>query len=269
MKLVVGLGNPGPEYERTRHNTGYRVVDKLASKNGWKWSERRSRAILASGTIGLEKVVLAKPITFMNLSGQAVAELARWYKIQPEDLLVVYDELDLPVGKIRLRAKGSAAGHNGLRDIIHHLHTNAFPRLRIGIGHPTSSHTKGKDHVLSMPKADERILLETGEDRAVEAIELAIRQGIAATMNAVNADPEEAARKEAERLQRQKERQEQARLKREAAQMEEDTDILATQDEKSERYTVRPQGEEQPQDEAPPQGEDKPSPLLWTDGLDS
>jgi PTH1 family peptidyl-tRNA hydrolase len=226
MKLVIGLGNPGSEYERTRHNVGYRVVDKLASKLGWQWSERRNRAILASGTIGLEKVVLAKPITFMNLSGQAVGELVRWYKIQPEDVLVVYDELDLPVGKVRLRARGSAAGHNGLKDIIHHLHTNAFPRLRVGIGHPTNSHIKGKDHVLSVPREDEQILIDTGEDRAVEAIELAIRQGISTTMNVVNTDPEEAARKEAERLQRQKERQEKARLKREAAQHEQENDVV-------------------------------------------
>src|SRR2546428_5126377 len=199
MKLVVGLGNPGSEYEHTRHNVGFRVVDKLASKLGWKWLERRNRAILASGTIGLEKVVLAKPITFMNLSGQAVGELVRWYKIQPEDVLVVYDELDLPVGKVRLRARGSAAGHNGLKDIIHHLHTNAFPRLRVGIGHPTNSHIQGKDHVLSTPPLDERILLEQSEDRAVEAIELAITQRIATTMNLVNVDPEEAKRKEEER----------------------------------------------------------------------
>src|SRR5437660_3041179 len=148
MKLVIGLGNPGSEYERTRHNVGFRVVDKLASKLGWKWTERRNRAVLASGTIGPEKVVLAKPITFMNLSGQAVGELVRWYKIRPEDVLVVYDELDLPVGKVRLRARGSAAGHNGLEDIIHHLHTNNFPRLRVGIGRSANSHIKGKDHVL-------------------------------------------------------------------------------------------------------------------------
>jgi peptidyl-tRNA hydrolase, PTH1 family len=224
MKLVVGLGNPGSEYRRTRHNVGFRVVDKLASKLGWEWAERRNRAILASGTIGLEKVVLAKPITFMNLSGLAVAELVRWYKIQPEDLLVIYDDLDLPVGKIRLRAKGSAAGHYGLQDIIHHLHTNAFTRLRVGIGRPGNRHTKGKDYVLSLPTQDERILLETGEDRAVEAIQMAFKQGISRTMNLVNADPEEAARKAAERLQRQKERQEQARLKQEAARKEQEKD---------------------------------------------
>jgi peptidyl-tRNA hydrolase, PTH1 family len=222
-KLVIGLGNPGSEYERTRHNVGFRVVDKLASKLGWKWTERRNRAVLASGTIGHEKVVLAKPITFMNLSGQAVGELVRWYKIQPEDVLVVYDDLDLPVGKVRLRSKGSAAGHNGLEDIIHHLHTNAFPRLRVGIGHPSNTRMSGKDYVLGIPGNDERILLEAGEDRAVDAIQLAITQGIGTTMNLVNADPEEAERKAAERLQRQKERQERARLKREAAQREQET----------------------------------------------
>ena len=215
MKLVIGLGNPGSEYERTRHNVGFRVVDKLAAKLGWKWTERRGRAILASGTIGSEKVVLAKPITYMNLSGGAVGELVRWYKIQPEDVLVIFDDLDLPVGKIRLRARGSAAGHNGLDDIIRHLHTNAFPRLRVGIGHPTNSRMNGRDYVLGIPTSDERILLEAGEDRAVEAIQLAITQGIGTTMNLVNADPEEVARKEAAKLQRQKERQERGRLKRE------------------------------------------------------
>jgi peptidyl-tRNA hydrolase, PTH1 family len=216
MKLVIGLGNPGAEYERTRHNVGFRVVDKLAAKHGWKWNERRSRAVLASGTIGSEKVVLVKPLTFMNLSGQTVGELVRWYKVSPEDVLVVYDELDLPVGKIRLRAEGSAAGHNGLRDIIAHLHTNQFPRLRVGIGHPRSSRIRGRDHVLSAPSGDERILLETGEDRAVDAVEMAITQGLEKTMNVVNTDPEEAARKEAERLRRLKEREGRERLRREA-----------------------------------------------------
>ncbi len=222
MKLVVGLGNPGAEYEHTRHNVGFRVVEKFAAQHDWKWSERRSRAVLANGNLGLEKVVLAKPLTFMNLSGQAVGELVRWYKIQPEDMLVVYDEQDLPVGKVRLRAKGSAAGHNGLRDIIHHLHTSDFPRLRVGIGHSSNSHIKGKDHVLGVPSRDERVLLEIAEDRAVEAIEMVVRQGISSTMNVVNTDPEEVARKEAERLQRLQARREQARLKQEAEQIERD-----------------------------------------------
>src|SRR5437868_6000705 len=219
MKLIVGLGNPGSAYERTRHNVGFRVVDKLAAKLGWKWTERRARAILASGTLGAEKVVLVKPLTFMNLSGEAVGDLVRWYKVQPEDVLVVYDELDLPVGKIRLRSKGSAAGHNGLEDIIAHLHTNAFPRLRIGIGHPTHSRTSGKDYVLGIPPLDERISLETAEDRAAEAVQMFISQGISTTMNIVNADPE-AEQKAAEQRQRQKERQHQARLHQEESQKE-------------------------------------------------
>lgn len=222
MKLVIGLGNPGMAYERTRHNIGFRVVDKLAAKLGWQWNERRARAILASGHIGLEKVVLARPLTYMNLSGEAVGELMRWYKIQPEDILVVYDELDLPVGRLQLRTKGSAAGHNGVSNIIHHLHTDAFPRLRIGIGHPTHKNMQRKDYVLGIPPTDERILLEIAEDRAVEAIQMAIAQGISTTMNIVNADPEKAARKEAERLRKQQEREERERLKREAERLKEE-----------------------------------------------
>ena len=216
MKLVIGLGNPGIKYEHTRHNVGFHVVDKLARKMGWTWNEQRSRAILASGTIGSEKVVLVKPITYMNLSGEAVRELARWYKVQPEDIIVVCDDLDLPVGKVRLRTKGSAGGQKGLDNIILHLHTNIFPRLRIGIGRPPNSRMDPIDYVLGSPTGDERILLDTGEDRAVEAIELIIRQGVATTMNIVNADPE-AAQKAAEKQRLLKERREQERLRREQA----------------------------------------------------
>ncbi|MGH2497112.1 MAG: aminoacyl-tRNA hydrolase [Ktedonobacteraceae bacterium] len=215
MKLVIGLGNPGAEYERTRHNIGFRVVDKLAAQEGWKWNERRSRAVLASGTLGLEKVVLVKPITYMNLSGEAVGELMRWYKVRPEDMLVIYDELDLPVGKVRLRPNGSAAGHNGMKSIMHHLHTDAIPRLRVGVGHPTNAHIQGKDHVLGVPSIDEGILIAGAEDRAVEAVRLVITQGIGTTMNLVNADPEEAQRKAEEQERRRKERAERQRLKRE------------------------------------------------------
>lgn len=216
MKLVIGLGNPGFQYERTRHNVGFRTVDKLAAKLGWKWSEHRSRAILASGTIGNEKVLLAKPLTFMNLSGEAVSGLMRWYKLQPEDILVVCDDLDLPVGKVRLRSKGSAGGQKGLANIISHLHTDQFPRLRVGIGRPTNSRMDSTDYVLGIPSSDARSLLDIGEDKAVEAIQMVIRQGIDTTMNLINADPE-AEQKAAEKRQRQKERQEQARLRREAA----------------------------------------------------
>lgn len=213
MKLVVGLGNPGLQYEQTRHNIGFRVVDKLAAKAGWKW-ERHGRAMIANGTIGTEKVVLIKPITYMNNSGEAVGDLVRWYKLSPEDVLVIYDELDLPVGKMRLRPEGSAAGHNGLESIIHHLHTNKFPRLRIGIGRPTK-----QNYVLSTPSMDERIALETSEDKAVEAIPLIIQQGITAAMNLINTDPE-ALRKAEEKQRLKRERREQERLRKEAEALE-------------------------------------------------
>ena len=216
MKLVIGLGNPGLQYNQTRHNVGFRVVDKVAQKLGWKWTERRARAVLASGNIGLEKVVLVKPLTYMNLSGEAVGELVRWYKLRPEDIFVICDDLDLPVGKVRLRTKGSAGGQKGLDNIIHHLHTNEFPRLRVGIGRPTNNRVDPIGYVLGVPSGDERILLETGEERAVEALQQAIMQGLATTMNMVNADPE-AEQLAAEKRQRQKERQEQARLRRETA----------------------------------------------------
>jgi PTH1 family peptidyl-tRNA hydrolase len=207
MKLIVGLGNPGSQYERTRHNVGFRVVDSLAQKWGWKWSERRGRAILASGTNGTEKVVLAKPLTYMNLSGEAVAELVHWYKLSPADILIIYDELDLPIGKIRMRSKGSSGGHNGLKDIIARLHSNEFPRLRIGIEHPKNSRQAGKDYVLSAASGDEGILLLTGEERAGEAVEMFIAQGVETTMNTVNTDPEEVARKAEKLAQKKRERE--------------------------------------------------------------
>jgi PTH1 family peptidyl-tRNA hydrolase len=214
MKLIIGLGNPGSQYEQTRHNVGFRVIDRLAAQNGWTW-ERRGRAMLAPGSIGSEKVVLVKPLTYMNNSGEAVGELMRWYKVQPEDVLVVYDELDLPVGRVRLRSDGSAGGHNGLSSVIQHLHTNQFPRLRVGIGRPSNNRMETVDYVLGVPAGDERIELATGEDKALEAIPLIVRQGVATTMNLINADPE--AQKKAEEKRRlQLERREQERLRRQA-----------------------------------------------------
>lgn len=218
MKLVVGLGNPGLQYEQTRHNIGFRVVDKLAAKSGWKW-ERRGRAMIAGGAIGAEKVVLVKPITYMNNSGEAVAELVRWYKLAPEDILVIYDELDLPLGKMRLRPEGSAAGHNGLESIIHYLHTNKFPRLRIGIGRPPHQRAETINYVLNIPSKDERITLETSEDKAVEAIPLIIQQGITAAMNLINTDLE-AQRKAEEKQRLKREKREQERLRKEAEALE-------------------------------------------------
>ncbi len=206
MKLIVGLGNPGAQYTNTRHNVGFRVLDLLATKWGWSWSEKRAKAVLASGTVGSEKVILVKPLTFMNLSGESVGELVHWYKCSPSDLLVVYDELDLEVGRIRLAARGSAAGHNGMLNIIARLHTSDFPRLRVGIGHPRNSHVQGRDHVLGAATGDEAILLASGEERAVVAVESVLDQGIASTMNIFNQDPNAAARKAEEQARKQRER---------------------------------------------------------------
>ena len=216
MKLIVGLGNPGLQYERTRHNAGFRVVDRLARTWGFAWNERRGKAILAGGIVGLEKIVLAKPLTFMNLSGEAVGDLVHWYKLAPQDVLVVYDELDLPVGRVRLAARGSAAGHNGMRDIIARLHTSDFPRLRVGIGHPKHSHMRGRDHVLSAASGDEGLLLLTSEERATEAVQMFLAQGIETAMNAFNPDPEEVARKAEEQARKKREREERLRAQREA-----------------------------------------------------
>ena len=207
MRLVIGLGNPGAQYEHTRHNIGFRVVDMLAANYGWKW-ERRNRAMLASGTIGPEKVVLVKPLTYMNHSGEAVRELVHWYKLQPEDLLVIYDDLDLPTGKVRLRAKGSAGGHNGLDNIIRHLHTNQFPRLRIGIGRPTNHRVETINYVLGIPPAEERTLLEIAEQRATEAVSMIIQKGLEMAMNSINLDPEEQKKLEEKRRQKQEGRKE-------------------------------------------------------------
>ncbi len=175
--------------------------------------------MIAGGTIGGEKVALVKPITYMNNSGEAVGDLVRWYKLSPEDVLVIYDELDLPVGKMRLRPEGSAAGHNGLESIIHHLHTNKFPRLRIGIGRPIHQRAETINYVLNTPSKDERIVLEMSEDKAVEAIPLMIQQGITAAMNLINTDPE-ALRKAEEKQRLKRERREQERLRKEAEALE-------------------------------------------------
>jgi len=227
MKLVVGLGNPGQQYEQTRHNVGFRIVDKLAEKQGWSWSERRGKAILANGNLLGEKIALLKPLTFMNLSGEAVGEVVRWHKIQPEDLLIIFDDLDLPTGKVRLRARGSSGGHNGLKDIIAKLHTSDFSRLRVGIGRPKNSQMQGRDYVLSAAHGDDGILLDTGEERAIAAVKLWIEKGAEATMNIVNMDPEEAERKAEELARKKREREEREQQRRAAESSSQDSPSAA------------------------------------------
>lgn len=184
MKLIVGLGNPGSRYRTTRHNLGFMVVDALASR--WRISVggRRHEAEIGTGEIDGVRAVLAKPQTFMNASGESVAKLRRLYRLDPSDILAVYDDLDLPLGKVRLRGDGSAGGHNGVASLIGVL-GKGFPRLRIGIGRPPG----GADpvgFVLEAFSSEEQPSVEDAIGRAADGVESWLRDGLEVTMNVVN-----------------------------------------------------------------------------------
>ena len=189
MHLLVGLGNPGPEYERTRHNVGQDAVDALARRHGVSLKEGRDKALVGEFTMNDEKVVLAVPLTFMNESGQAVRALVKRHNLKDDAfasrLVVVHDELDLPPGAVRVKEGGGLAGHNGLRSITSHLSTQDYLRVRIGVGKPLSAEL-GADHVLRKVPPAERRVLDEAESRAADAIESLIAHGPAATMNAFN-----------------------------------------------------------------------------------
>jgi PTH1 family peptidyl-tRNA hydrolase len=182
--LIAGLGNPGAEYSGTRHNVGFRVADRLAESHRIRLRRER-QASLGHGTIAGVAVLLVKPLTFMNLSGRVVGPLARRHLLSPARILVVYDELDLPLGRIRLRASGSAGGHNGIKSIIHALQSQEFPRIRIGVGRPPQG--DAIDHVLSGFNRDELPIIEAAIPRAAEAVEAILSDGIEAAMNRFNA----------------------------------------------------------------------------------
>jgi PTH1 family peptidyl-tRNA hydrolase len=185
--LIVGLGNPGREYARTRHNVGEEAVGLLAARLGEKLKLGRDKAMVADARLGTHRVVLAFPTTYMNESGQAVGALMRRHKIDdPGQLIVVHDELDLPPGVVRVKVGGGLAGNNGLRSITQHLHTQDYVRVRIGIGKPPSKE-RGADHVLSrMPKA-ERELLDVAVQMAADAVEAIVERGPDAAMATFNA----------------------------------------------------------------------------------
>ena len=184
MKLVVGLGNPGGRYAQSRHNVGFLIADRFARAHALGWSRKRFNAELAEGNIDSVRVMIAKPQTFMNLSGDAVGKLFAFYKIDPNDLLVVYDDLDLPLGKMRLRPKGGAGGHHGMESIISRVGTSDFPRLRVGIGRPNPD--ADIEHVLSNFEGDERVLMDETFALAVDAIDVWVGQGIDKSMNEFN-----------------------------------------------------------------------------------
>lgn len=184
--LVVFLGNPGLKYEGTRHNAGFMAADAMERKLGVAVNRSRFKALTALCTIGGESVLLMKPQTFMNLSGEAVAEAVRFYKIAPQHVLVVSDEISLPVGKLRIRTKGSAGGHNGLKNIIAHLGTEEFPRIRMGVGAPPHPDYEMVDWVLSAFKDQDAEDIRAAAKRAADAVECYILNGPDKTMNLYN-----------------------------------------------------------------------------------
>ena len=184
--LVVFLGNPGLRYEGTRHNAGFMTADALARAKGLSINRLRFRALTAQCELGGEKVLLMKPQTYMNLSGEAVQQAARFYKIPPERVLVVSDETALPIGKLRVRSKGSAGGHNGLKSIIACLGSDAFPRIRLGVGAPPHPDYDMADWVLSTFQNQDAEDMAAAAKRAAEAVECYISRGPDRTMNLYN-----------------------------------------------------------------------------------
>jgi PTH1 family peptidyl-tRNA hydrolase len=185
VKLVVGLGNPGRRYQATRHNIGFAVADDLARRSAVVFEHSRANALTARLGLGASSVLLVKPLTMMNLSGEAVAGLAHFFKVDTPDILVVADDVNLPLGRLRLRARGSAGGHNGFKSIIGLLGTEEFPRLRIGVGRGDVRRELA-DHVLATFDKEERPDVEESVARAADAVECFIAEGIEVAMNRYN-----------------------------------------------------------------------------------
>jgi PTH1 family peptidyl-tRNA hydrolase len=192
---VVGLGNPGKKYDKTRHNIGFLVVDRCCERRGVEPSKKAFEGRYAFHGIGRGQVGFVKPQTFMNLSGESVRGFSDFYKVEPADILVVCDDLALPCGQLRLRASGSSGGQKGLEDLIRHLGTQAFPRLRVGIGTPPP-YMDAADYVLGQFAEEERPLIEAAVDRAADAVRVWLEDGIERAMNRFNAKPEPAKKKE-------------------------------------------------------------------------
>jgi PTH1 family peptidyl-tRNA hydrolase len=187
MTVVAGLGNPGREYASTPHSIGFEAVDALARRVQASWkSSAQFKGNLAKCEIRGKKAVLVKPGTFMNLSGECVAPVAAFYKVPPEELIVVSDDIDLPSGRIRIRRGGSAGGHNGLKSVMQHLGTDGFTRIRVGVGRAGRSRSEVVGHVLGKIPAEERKILDEAVEAAADAVESVIENGLEYTMNRFN-----------------------------------------------------------------------------------
>lgn len=190
MYLIAGLGNPSREYEKTRHNAGFEAIDRLADQLGVTINEKKFKGLCARGVIDGERVLLLKPQTFMNLSGESVRAAADFYQIDPEHILILYDDISLAPGQLRVRGKGSAGGHNGIKSIIAHLGTQDFPRVRIGVGSKPDRMDLA-DYVLGRFSQVEQRVMEDAFTEAAEAARAVITQGIDAAMNRYNAKKRE------------------------------------------------------------------------------
>jgi len=185
VKLIVGLGNPGKEYELTRHNVGFQTIDRISERWRIPLTKTKFQGLYGQGTVKGQKVMLLKPLTYMNRSGEAIAPVIRYFKIPLENFVVIYDDLDLPTGKIRLRLKGSSGGHNGIKSIIEQLGTQEFKRIRIGIDRPEAN-TSVVDHVLGTYAAEEKELIDHAIDRVVSACEMWLEKPFLECMNIYN-----------------------------------------------------------------------------------
>ncbi len=184
--LIVGLGNPGDKYDGTRHNAGFLAVDALADKGQFRISRVKFKALTAQAEVGGQGALVMKPATYMNLSGEAVGEAARFYHIPPAQVLVISDDVDLPLGKLRLRTGGSAGGHNGLKSVIQHLGTDQFPRIKIGVGGKPHPDYDMADWVLGRLQGEDRRVLDEAAERAAEAAACLLKDGPQKAMNRFN-----------------------------------------------------------------------------------
>ena len=184
--LLVCLGNPGKQYENTRHNIGFMAADLLSEREGVKLNKLRYRALTGEMTLGGARVLVIKPQTYMNLSGEAVKLAGGFYKVPPERVLVISDDVSLPLGKLRIRASGSAGGHNGLKNIIAHLGTDAFPRIKVGVGAPAHPEHEMVDWVIGNFSGEEKKVVRQALERVTEAVECVVEKGVGEAQNRYN-----------------------------------------------------------------------------------
>ena len=187
--MIVGLGNPGNQHAHNRHNVGFHILDRLAREHQLTFDKKQEKAQLAMGLIAGCRAILVKPQTFVNVSGESVGPIARFYKVEPGDVLVIYDDLDLPQGTVRLRPSGSSGGHNGIKSIIEHLGTQEFPRIRVGIGRPPGQMDPAA-YVLQDLSPAEQERMEEVYERVVGAVDTFVREGVREAMNRFNARPQ-------------------------------------------------------------------------------